>query len=67
MSKDIATIIYIEGMQCEGCISRVKDVLNSIKEIKTYQVDLEKAIIVLKKDIDLSTIKEKIENLGFNV
>ncbi len=67
MSKDIEKIIYIEGMHCEGCINRVKNVLNSIKEIKTYQVDLEKAIIVLKKDIDLSTIKEKIENLGFNV
>ena len=59
--------LKIKGMHCEGCINRVKNVLNSIKEIKTYQVDLEKAIIVLKKDIDLSTIKEKIENLGFNV
>ena len=65
MSKDIVKIIYIEGMHCEGCVNRVKNVLNNIKEVKKCQVDLGKAEIVLKKDIDLSTIKEKIESLGF--
>ncbi len=59
--------IYIEGMHCEGCINRVKNVLSNIKEIKSYQVDLEKAEIILKKEIDLNIIKEKIENLGFKV
>lgn len=59
--------IYIEGMHCEGCINRVKNVLSNIKEIKSYQVDLEKAEIILKKEIDLNIIKEKIKNLGFKV
>ncbi len=59
--------IYIDGMHCDGCIKRVENILKNIKEIKTYQVDLKKAEITLKKDIDLNTIKEKIENLGFKV
>ncbi len=65
MSKDIVKTICIEGMHCEGCVNRVKNVLNNIKEVKKCQVDLGKAEIVLKKDIDLSIIKEKIESLGF--
>ena len=59
--------LYIDGMHCDGCIKRVENILKNIKEIKTYQVDLKKAEITLKKDIDLNTIKEKIENLGFKV
>lgn len=59
--------IYIDGMHCDGCIKRVENILKNIKEIKTYQVYLKKAEITLKKDIDLNTIKEKIENLGFKV
>ena len=65
MSKDIVKTICIEGMHCEGCVNRVKNVLNNFKEVKKCQVDLGKAEIVLKKDIDSSIIKEKIESLGF--
>lgn len=65
MSKDIVKTIYIEGMHCEGCVNRVKNVLNNFRKVKKCQVDLGKAEIVLKKDIDLSIIKEKIESLGF--
>ena len=65
MSKDIVKTIYIEGMHCEGCVNRIKNVLNNFKEVKKCQVDLGKEEIVLKKDIYLSIIKEKIESLGF--
>ena len=65
MSKDIVKTIYIEGMHCEGCVNRVKNVLNNIKEVKKSQVDSGKVEVDLKKDIDLSIIKEKIESLGF--
>ena len=67
MHKNIEKTIHIEGMHCEGCINRVSNVLSNIKEVKTYQVELGKAVIILKKDIDLNIIKEKIENLGFKV
>ena len=67
MHKNIEKTIYIAGMHCEGCINRVSNVLSNIKEVKTYQVELGKAVIILKKDIDLNIIKEKIENLGFKV
>ena len=67
MHKNIEKTIYIEGMHCEGCINRVSNVLSNIKEVKTYQVELGKAVIILKKHIDLNVIKEKIENLGFKV
>ena len=67
MSKDIVKTICIEGMHCEGCVNRVKNVLSSVKDIKNYQVDLGKVEITLKKNMDLNIIKEKIENLGFKV
>ena len=67
MSKDIVKTICIEGMHCEGCVNRVKNVLSSVKDIKNYQVDLGKVEITLKKNMELNIIKEKNENLGFKV
>ena len=69
MFKKINKTIYIEGMRCEGCVNRVKNVLSSIPEVKSCSVSLEdkKADLVLTKDIDDSVFQEKIEDLGFTV
>ena len=68
-NKKIEKIIAIEGMKCEGCVNRVKNVLENMKEVTDCKVSLEdkQAKIILKKDIDDKIIKEKIENLGFKV
>ena len=68
-NKKIEKTINIEGMKCEGCVKRIENILNSIKEVSTSKVSLEnkQAKIILKKDIDINIIKDKIEQLGFKV
>ena len=41
MFKKIHKTIEIEGMHCEGCANRVKNVLSSIPEVKSCNVSLE--------------------------
>lgn len=61
--------LNIEGMKCEGCVNRIKNVLSTIKEIGNYEVFLEdkKVVLSLKKDKVLEEVIKKIENLGFEV
>lgn len=68
-NKKIEKTISIEGMKCEGCVARVKNVLENMKEVTDCKVSLEdkQAKITLKKDVEDKIIKEKIENLGFTV
>lgn len=69
MFKKINKTIYIEGMKCEGCVNRVKNVLSTISGVKSCSVSLEdkKADLVLAKDIDDSVFQDKIEALGFTL
>lgn len=69
MFKKINKTIYIEGMKCEGCVNRVKNVLSVIPGVKSCSVSLEdkKADLVLAKDIDDSVFQDKIEALGFTL
>ncbi len=69
MFKKINKTIYIEGMKCEGCVNRVKNVLSAIPGVKSCSVSLEdkKADLVLTKDIDDSVFQDKIEALGFTL
>lgn len=62
-------IIKIEGMKCEGCANRVKNILKSVKGIKKINVELEnkQAIITIKKEIDEQLVTKLIESLGFKV
>ena len=69
MFKRIHKKIHIEGMHCEGCVMRVKNVLFSIPGVKKCEVSLEDkcADLVLSKEIDDSIFKEKIESIGFQM
>ena len=44
--------LYIEGMKCEGCVNRIKNVLENIKGILSYELSLEKKKLIL-------TVKKK--------
>lgn len=61
--------LLVDGMHCENCANRIKKVLSSIEEIKDIDVNLDtkKVIITLNKEIDNIIIKNKIEDLGFEV
>ncbi|MBS7020608.1 MAG: heavy-metal-associated domain-containing protein [Firmicutes bacterium] len=59
--------IEIGNMKCEGCMKRVFNVLNSLKEVEDCQMDFNGATIQLRENIAKDILKEKIEALGFSV
>lgn len=68
-SEKITKEIYIEGMSCMHCAQKVETTLKSIKGVKQVTVNLEdkKAIVVMKQEISNETLKNAIEELGFEV
>lgn len=69
IGKSIRKTIVVKNMECEGCAKRIINTLSNIAEVKKSEANLDKKeiSIVLKKDLDDTVIKEKIENIGFMV
>ncbi len=61
--------LSIEGMKCMGCVTRIKNVLDNLKGIHSYDLTLEekKLILNFKKEKALLNAIEAIENLGFKI
>ena len=62
-------IFNVEGMMCEGCENRVKNVVKSIDGVDNVQADYKtgKVTVTLNKDIDAQTISEVIDDIGYEV
>ena len=67
MMKEIK--LNVTGMACTGCENRVKNALSTIDGIENVEASFENCFVkvTLSKDVDLATIKEAIEDLGFTV
>lgn len=63
------TIIKVEGMICNGCENRVKNALKTIDGIESVVADHTKGtvVVVSSNEVTENTIKEKIEDIGFEV
>ncbi len=63
------TILKVKGMHCEGCENRIKNVLASVENVEEVKADHETKEVEIKstETLDLNEIKEKIEDLGFEV
>lgn len=61
--------LTIEGMKCEGCVNRIKNVLSTIKGIDSFDLSLEdkKLTLSVKKDKTIDEVIKKIEALGFGI
>lgn len=61
--------INIKGMSCSHCVNHVNNALNEIEGVKNISVDLEgkKAVIECDKQIEDKTIKDAIEDAGYDV
>lgn len=61
-------IVYIDGMHCEHCYTRVHNLLNSIDGVSA-RVDGRKGRAVLKLDRDIrnTLIEKAISDLGYKV
>lgn len=61
-------IIKLEGMMCEGCENRVQNSLKSIEGIKEVNANhKEKIVTIVGENVDISKVKERIEDIGFRV
>ena len=60
-------IIFIEGMSCGHCVKHVKDALEELQGIDTVKVDLENKQAVVEGNASDETIKEAIEEAGYDV
>lgn len=59
--------IGIEGMSCMHCVKHVNECLNEIEGIGGVQVNLEEksAIVEMEKKIDEVTIKNALDDYGY--
>lgn len=62
-------ILNVEGMVCTGCEKRVENSLKEIKNVKEVTANHEnnKVIIKMEEEADINEIKERIDELGFEV
>lgn len=67
--KTIKTQVLVEEMHCEHCASRVKSELEKIDGIESVKVNINKKLVTVysKKELDISFLKKKIEDLGYMV
>ena len=61
--------LKVKGMVCNGCENRIKNVLKNMEGVEEVFASHESGIVTvtLKEKIEESLLKEKIENLGFEV
>ena len=59
----------VEGRMCKGCENRVQNALKTIKEVEEVVANHEDGTVkvTLNQDISETLIKEKIEDIGYDV
>ena len=62
-------VIKVEGMVCGGCENRVKNALKTLDGVDSVEASHENGIVKVNLDdsVDVNKIKEKIEDIGFEV
>ena len=63
------TIIKVEGMVCNGCENRVQNALKNIDGVENVVADHTTGTVTVtsKNEVEESVMKEKIEDIGFEV
>lgn len=61
--------LKVEKIMCQGCENRIKNSLNMLEEVEYVEADHTTGIVKISyhNDIDVSKIKELINNLGFEL
>ena len=61
-------ILKVEGMSCGGCENRVQNAVKTIEGVEEVVADHVNCTVTVKaNNVDKNIIKEKIEDLGYNV
>lgn len=59
--------LKIDGMGCEHCVKSVREALETVKGIKILDVKIGSAEIEAENDAVLSEIKEKLDDVGYDL
>lgn len=61
--------LKINGMMCVGCENRVKSAVSLIEGVENVDADHNTGIVTVtsKEDVDISIIKEKIIDIGYEI
>ena len=59
--------LKIDGMGCEHCVKSVREALETVKGIKILDVKIGSAEIEAENDSVLSEIKEKLDDVGYEL
>lgn len=61
--------IKVDGMVCGGCENRVKNALQTLEGVNSVEASYKDGIVKVDFDdsVDINKIKEKIEDIGFEV
>lgn len=60
--------VYIKGMNCMGCVSSIKNVLEKLPGVENAEVSLEDACVTIRYDaasIGVDQFKNAIDKAGF--
>ena len=60
-------IFNVEGMMCNGCQNRVQNALKTIDGVVVANHKDGTVVVTLNSKVDRDVIKEKIEDLGYDV
>ena len=62
-------VINVKGMACGGCENRIQNALKTIEGIENVVANHNTGIVTVtaKEDIPVNVMKEKIEDIGFEV
>ena len=62
-------VIKVEGMMCTGCENRVRNVVKQIEGVEEVIANHRNGAVTIKSniDIDKNIIKERIEDIGYDV
>ena len=61
--------LKVEGMECAGCEKRIQNAVSNIKGVKEVKANHENGVVVItaKDGVNVEEIKNKINELGFEV
>ncbi len=63
------TIIKVTGMVCNGCENRVQNALKTIEGVENVVANYKNGTVTItsKEEVSENVMKEKIEDIGFEV
>jgi copper chaperone len=59
--------ILIEGMKCRNCVAHVTEALIELEDSNGVEVNLDKKYAIVETDVKDEIIKDKIEDIGYDV